>query len=367
MQLGFFTMPIHPVGRNLGETLNEDRELALLADRLGFVEGFFGEHITDAAETITSGLIFIAWLLRETKRIRLGTGTINMPNHHPAMVAAEVAMLDHMAEGRFIMGISPGGLMSDAEVFGNLDKDRTAMLVEAIDHVLAIWAGEPPYDLKGRYWNVTTQRTMIPELGQGYIHKPFQRPHPPIVVTAVAPFSKGVAEAAARGWETISANFLLPKWVKSHWPKYVEGCARAGRRADPANWRVAKSVFVADDLAAAKRYATAPDGPYYHYYRSLGTKLIRGGRANLFKEDQSEPDSAVTIERIVDRLVIWGTPDKVADDLLAFREEIGDFGTLLYAGHDWADKKLAVRSMELMAERVMPAVNRATGPSRAAE
>jgi alkanesulfonate monooxygenase SsuD/methylene tetrahydromethanopterin reductase-like flavin-dependent oxidoreductase (luciferase family) len=367
MKLGFFTMPIHPVGRPLVETLNEDRELALIADRLGFVEGYFGEHVTDAAETITSGLIFIAWLLRETKDIRLGTGTINMPNHHPAMVAAEVAMLDHMAEGRFIMGISPGGLMSDAEMFGNLDKDRTAMLVEAVNHVLAIWAGEPPYDLKGQYWTISTARTMIPELGQGFIHKPYQRPHPPIVVTAVAPFSKGVAEAAARGWETISANFLLPQWVRSHWPKYVEGCAKGGREADPANWRVAKSIFVADDLATAKRYATSPGGPYHNYYRSLGTKLIRGGRANLFKSDPSLPDSTVTIEGIVDDVVIWGTPEKVAEDLLAFREEVGEFGTLLYAGHDWADRTLAVRSMELMAEKVLPAVNRAIGPAKAAE
>jgi alkanesulfonate monooxygenase SsuD/methylene tetrahydromethanopterin reductase-like flavin-dependent oxidoreductase (luciferase family) len=67
----------------------------------------------------------------------------------------------------------------------------------------------------------------------------------------------------------------------------------------------------------------------------------------------------VTIERIVDDLVIWGTPEKVVDDLLAFREQTGDFGTLLYASHDWADRKLSIRSMELMAEKVMPAVNAA--------
>jgi hypothetical protein len=70
---------------------------------------------------------------------------------------------------------------------------------------------------------------------------------------------------------------------------------------------------------------------------------------------------------VVRDLVIWGTPEKVADDLLAFRETVGDFGTLLYAGFDWVDKGLAVRSMELMAEKVMPAVNSAIGAqSRAA-
>lgn len=359
MDLGFFTMPIHPPGRSLTETLKEDYDFAVYADELGFTEGLFGEHITDGAETITSSLIFIAWVLRETKNIKLGTGTVNLPNHHPAMVAAEVAMVDHMAEGRFLFGISPGGLMSDAEVFGNLDNDRTAMFVESINHILAIWENDAPYKLKGEFWNVTTEKTLIADLAQGVIAKPYQRPHPPIVVTAVAPFSKGVTAAAERGWEPISANFLQPQWVKSHWPKYVEGCENAGRPADPKNWRVAKSIFVADDKAVAEKYVTDTDGPYHFYYNSLFTKLKRAGRAELFKTDRNQADDDLNTETIVDQLVIRGTVDDVVEQLLAFREEIGDFGTLLYAGHDWKDIKLARRSMELMAKEVMPRVNEA--------
>ena len=60
-----------------------------------------------------------------------------------------------------------------------------------------------------------------------------------------------------------------------------------------------------------------------------------------------------------EKLIIWGTPDKVADDLLAFREEVGDFGTLLLAGKDWADVELSRRSMVLLAEQVKPMVNAA--------
>jgi alkanesulfonate monooxygenase SsuD/methylene tetrahydromethanopterin reductase-like flavin-dependent oxidoreductase (luciferase family) len=146
----------------------------------------------------------------------------------------------------------------------------------------------------------------------------------------------------------------------------VEGCEKGGRIADPANWRVAKSIFVAEDMATARRYATEAGSPYYAYYRSLATKLIKNGRANLFKSDQNAPDSSVTVESVVDQLVIWGTPDKVTEDLLAFRDRIGDFGTLLYAGHDWADRNLAVRSMELMAEKVLPAVNREISSATAA-
>ncbi|MBT8411108.1 MAG: LLM class flavin-dependent oxidoreductase, partial [Octadecabacter sp.] len=60
-------------------------------------------------------------------------------------------------------------------------------------------------------------------------------------------------------------------------------------------------------------------------------------------------------------------PDKVADEVLALREETGEFGTLLYAGKDWADPELARRSMVLLAEKVKPAIDAATGPAQAAE
>ena len=225
--------------------------------------------------------------------------------------------------------------------------------------MLEIWAGEPPYNIKGKYWNISTQKTLMKDIGQGFIAKPLQRPHPPIVVTAVAPFSKGVTEAAARGWDPISANFLMPAWVKSHWPKYVEGCERGGRAADPANWRVAKSVFVAKDAATAKAYATDPNGPYVYYYRSLFTKLKKNGRIELFKTRRDQPDDEVTLETICDRLIIHGTPESVADQVLAFQDEVGKFGTLLYAGKDWKDRELGRQSMILMAEKVMPRVNAA--------
>jgi len=356
MNLGFFTMPIHPLDKDWRQSLAEDREAFLLADELGFTEAYVGEHVTDKAENITSCVTFLAWIAAATKQIKLGTGTVNMPNTHPATIAATIAMLDHMLNGRFIFGISPGGLLSDAELFGNLDFNRNEMFLEAINQVLGIWSGEPPYNLQGKYWTVSTQRTQIKEIGQGYIPRPLQRPHPPIVVTAVAPFSKGVTEAAVRGWDPISANFLMPAWVKSHWPKYVEGCERGGRVADPTNWRVAKSVFVADDAAKAKAYATDPDGPYVNYYRSLFTKLKKNGRIELFKTHRDQPDDEVTLDMICDKLIIYGTPDSVADQILTFQNEVGTFGTLLYAGKDWKDRELGRKSMILTAEKVLPLV-----------
>jgi alkanesulfonate monooxygenase SsuD/methylene tetrahydromethanopterin reductase-like flavin-dependent oxidoreductase (luciferase family) len=357
MKLGFFTMPIHPVGRDWRETLREDQEAFLLADALGYCEGYVGEHVTDLAENITSCMIFLASLAGRIKKMRLGTGTVNLPNSHPANVAVQIAMLDHLLDGRLNFGISPGGLLSDAEIFGNLDVDRNAMFLEGIDIVLKLWADEPPYDIDGKYWKLTTARTLMREIGQGIIARPLQRPHPPIVVTAVAPFSKGVTAAAERGWDPISANFLMPKWVATHKKCYEDGCAAGNRTIDFARWRVAKSIFVARDEATARHYARGPRSPYVHYYNSLFTKLVKNGRSNLFKENPDMPDSDLVLDHVLDRLVIHGTPDQVAEQLLGFRAEVGPFGTLLYAGHDWVDPTLAKESMRMMAEEVMPRVD----------
>lgn len=361
MKLGFFTMPIHPAERSYTQTLKEDREAILLADKLGYVDALIGEHTTDSCENIPSCLAFIASLAHDTKQIRLGSGTVNLPNSHPAAVAANVAMIDHMLEGRFLFGIGPGGLRSDQEVFGNINNDRNRMFVESINQILEIWAGQAPYDIKGEFWNITTRDTMIAEVGQGVMLKPYQQPHPPILVTVVEPFSKGLVAAAQRGWKPISANFVQANWAATHWPSYEQGCAIAGLKADRQDWRVCKSIFVADDDATAKRYAKTREGPYGFYFHNLLTKRRARGAASIYKPDLSMPDEAVTVEFVLDTMVIAGGVDSVVDQILKFRETLGDFGTLLYCGHDWADAPLARRSMTLMAEQVMPRVNAAIG------
>src|SRR5205085_2405673 len=162
---------------------------------------------------------------------------------HPAAVASQVAMVDTLLEGRFLFGISQGGLLSDAEMFGNLERDRVAMFVEAIDHIIALWTEDPPYRREGKFWTLGVERTLV-----------------------------------------------------------------------------AESVFVADDAATARRYAKGHDGPYAHYFANLGRKLRASGRGELFKHDRAMPDAAVTLDYILDSLVIAGTVDGVVDQLLAFRE-----------------------------------------------
>ncbi|MBL7258552.1 LLM class flavin-dependent oxidoreductase [Paractinoplanes lichenicola] len=362
MRLGYFSMPLHPLGRTWADTLREDREAVILADSLGFHDAFIGEHLTDRHENITNSLLFLATLISDTRQIKLATGTTNLSQQHPVLVAANSAMFDHLAGGRFILGISPGALTSDAEALGILTEDRNKMFAEAIDVITAIWESEPPYaiDLPGNRFKVTTESTMDTDFGVGYLPKPLQQPRPEIVGTVVAPFSKGVIAMGKRDFHPLSANFLLPQWVATHWPNYVEGKQAAGATADPADWRVARTVFVADDPATAASYGRDDENsPYRFYYSQMLKKMKKLGRLQLFKTRRDQPDEEVTLDYVLDKLVITGTPESVAEQILALREQTGDFGELVYAGLDWVDPRLARRSMELMAQKVMPDVNAA--------
>ncbi|HYT15747.1 MAG TPA: LLM class flavin-dependent oxidoreductase [Burkholderiales bacterium] len=364
MRLGIFMMPLHPPQRDPLHTLQEDREAVVLADRLGFHDAFVGEHLTDRCENVTNSFIFLASLISDTKAIRLATGTSNLSQSHPAVIAAHAAMFDHLAKGRFIFGISPGALSSDAEALGILGEDRNRMLAEAIDVILAIWEREPPYeiDFPGNRYKVTTAKTHVPDIGRGVMYKPYQKPRPEIVGTVVAPHSKGVIAMGERDFHPLSANFLLPHWLPSHWANYAEGKRRAGKAPDSSEWRIARTIFVGDDDKVAERYARGdPNSPYRFYWNQLRAKMMLARRHVIFKMHESEDDGAVTIERLLDQLVLCGTVNKVVDQLLALREQVGDFGEIVYAGMDWVDPALARRSMELMATEVVPRLNKAIG------
>jgi alkanesulfonate monooxygenase SsuD/methylene tetrahydromethanopterin reductase-like flavin-dependent oxidoreductase (luciferase family) len=363
-------MPVHPLGRNWTQTLREDREAIILADKLGFYDAFVGEHLTDACENVTNSMLFQATLINDTKTIKLATGTTNLSQMHPVLVAQNAAMFDHLSEGRFIFGISPGALSSDAEALGLLDEDRNKIFAESIDVILAIWERDPPYDIDftDNRFKVAVRKTAAHELGIGIFGKPYQKPRPEIVGTVVAPFSPGCVLMGKRDFHPLSANFLLANHLKSHWANFAKGKAEVGQKADINDWRVARTIFVADDDKTARTYGREDrNSPYRFYFEQMGAKMRRSNRLYVFKSHKEQPDSEITHEFIMDNCVIQGSVNKVVDEILKLREMTGDFGELVYAGLDWVDPALSKRSMQLLAEQVMPRVNEAIGKQAAAE
>ena len=215
LKLGFFIQPVHPPCRPYADVLREDREAVVLADRLGYREAFIGEHLVDAAETITSSLAFIANLADACPSITFGTGVLPLANYHPAMAAAQVAMVDHLVHGRLVLGVGPG-VRPDAEAIGDLGSDRNRKTQEALEHMCRIWSEEPPYRIEGEFYRTTTERAFDPQIGVGVAIRPLQRPHPPIAITSIRPDGRGPHAAGARGWTGISASYVGAYVVRAH-------------------------------------------------------------------------------------------------------------------------------------------------------
>ena len=357
LKLGFFIQPVHPPSRSYTDVLREDRDAVVLADRLGYREAFIGEHLVDAAETITSSLAFIASLADACPSITFGTGVLPLANYHPAMAAAQVAMVDHLVQGRLVLGVGPG-VPGDAEAIGDLGLDRQRKSQEALDHMCRIWREAPPYRIEGEFYRTTTERSLDPDIGVGVARPPLQQPHPPIAITSIRPDGRGPHAAGARGWTGISAAYVGAYVVRAHIRSYLEGRCSAGLSSDAAGWRVARSVFVADDDATARRFAHREDGAHGFYLHVMRTKLAKAGALDVMRDFPGQSDSELSTQRCLERLVIAGTSQIVADRILEFRHDVGAFGTLLYTGHDWSDPALARRSMELMANEVWPRVLR---------
>lgn len=364
MKLGLFGMPLHPPTRPLAESYDENADKIIYADEIGFDEVWIGEHMSCTTEPITSPLIFMSSLLRQTKKIKFGTGVIALPNHHPAVVAAEVAMFDHMSRGRMMLGIGPGGLASDMELFQVLDNAyRTERMMESIDTILKLWSQDPPYIIDGKHWKISLKDMVIPELGVGFIPKPYQKPHPEIAMTAMSPFSDSVKTAAMRGWGPMSANFCPEYVIASHWKKYVEGCELAKRKPTGKDWRVARNIVVASSDAEARDRVMDRKGSNYYYFDYLWRVLLSVDYTAVMKADPKQADNTVTVEQLIDSMVIYGSAKTVTEKLLAFRERTGPFGGLLMASMDGSgpNREWEWESMRRLATEVMPAVRKAVG------
>ena len=355
MKLGMFMMPCHDPKRDVHQALLEDVATAVHADQVGFDEFWMGEHYAAPTEPVTSPFAFLGNLIPRTKRMKLCTGMINLPQQNPAVVASHAALLDHLSEGRFIFGVSPGGLPSDFELFKTPDpKARSEMMEESVAMMLALWQQDAPYELKGKYWDITIKEWVYPELGVGSLLKPYQKPHPPMAVSAMSPFSGTARFAGTRGFNLISGHFSAEFTVKSQWQAYCQGAESKGLKPDPANWRVARPIFVADTERQARDYFFDPKGPFHALYSYLIGLVGKAGQLSLFKKTKDMPDSAVTVDYALNEFGIYGDPAQVAARILELRSAVGPFGGVVMMAMEYLDRAQIERSMALMAEQVMP-------------
>lgn len=358
MDLGFFTMPLHRPEKPWSQALAEDREAIVLAESLGYTEAWVGEHFSTKAEQIPSPMMFLATLLDATQKIRLGTGVINLPHHHPVVVAAEAALFDQLSAGRLMLGVGPGGLMSDAELFGHEDMvERYGITMESLDVILQLWQEDAPINVTGRYWDIKMEREIWPQAGVGQFPKPLQKPHPPIAMAMVGPGGPTAALIAERDFIPISANFVAVENIEGQQQAYAEARDRLGQPMDLDVWRVCRSVLISRSDAHAEELLSDADGTLAFYFRYLrGVRRI----ADIRDRQHEPPETLNTfleVDQALKDCVIAGSMKTVTDRLIALVDRLGPFGTLVSVGHDWDDADLWRNSMRILAVDVMPVVS----------
>ena len=352
LRLGMFVMPIHDARKPLAQCVDEDLELAVHCERLGFDEFWVGEHHTSSLENIVMPEIFIAKALALTERMRFGPAPVCLQYHHPAHVANRLAFLDHLSHGRLNVCFGPGAIATDMEVFGVDPADAGSRVAESIDMILKIWQSDAPLELLGKFWNVRLSKNLDPEMGLCGLHKPLQRPHPPIAVPSVSRQSAGIERAAARGFSLMSHHMISAEALREQWATYRRGAEAAGRMAMPLDWRVARNVFVAETSAEAHALArTNSLGRCIQYILDL----TRGGPAfGQWKRNAAQRDEDCDLDYFLDEVLIVGDPDEVCRKLVDLRNATGEFGTLVLVAHDWDDRDRWIRCLELFTRQVVP-------------
>ena len=355
MNFGLFMMPLHPPHRSFADSYERDVAQIVLADALGFREAWVGEHLTERWENAPAPDLLIAQALAQTQRIRLGTGVTLLALHHPVYLAHRIAMLDHLARGRFQWGIGGGAIPTDVALFGLDPATLRARSAEVFDVVLKLWASEGPFSYHGKFFDVETP-IYDPIKGRGYYMKPLQQPHPPIAVAASTPDSASMRMAGERGYIPMSSSLLARTYLSDHWKLVEDGAATSGRTARRSEWRIARDILVGPTPAIARERARVVLGRNYEMHQRpnrLGTIQMTST-----KLDPALPDDAVTVDYLMENVWIVGDPSEVAEKIHQLHDESGGFGTLLAITTDADDAGWDHESLRLLIDAVGPRVAR---------
>src|SRR5205823_10499316 len=161
MKFGIFMAPFHHPGDNPTLALERDLELLQWLDHLGFDEAWIGEHHSAGWETIASPEIFLAVAAERTKHIRLGTGVVSLPYHHPFMVAERMVLLDHLTRGRAMFGVGPGALVSDADTLGIPPSQLRPRMDEALGIIMRLFTETEPITYKCDWFELNEAQLQI--------------------------------------------------------------------------------------------------------------------------------------------------------------------------------------------------------------
>lgn len=337
---GIFLAPFHPVDEDPTLCIQRDFELVEYLDRIGYDEAWVGEHHSAGYEIIASPELFIAAAAERTRRIRLGTGVVSLPYHHPLTVANRMIQLDHQTKGRVMFGVGPGLLPSDAFQMGIDPATQRDRMVEAIEVILRLFAGE----------RITAKSDWFTLVDATCQLRPFTWPHPEICVASSVTPSGGklagrhgfgmlcVAATQSGGYDALSVNWKIAN----------ETAAASGGTMDPEKLRLVGPVHIAETREQAFENIKFGFKKWQEYFSSISAVA---GRENAGGES---PEDLVK-----QGVIVVGTPDDAIAQIKRLQEKQGEFGCFLQLAHNWANFEATKHSYELWQRHVSPVINKA--------
>jgi limonene 1,2-monooxygenase len=343
MGFGAFLSPLHPLGEDPALSLWRDLELTEWLDQLGFDELWVGEHHSAGWGTVSSPELFIATAAERTRHIRLGTGVVSLPYHHPFMVASRAVQLDQLTRGRFTLGVGAGSIPSDMHFLGIDPADTRRRTAESLEVILQLLDGEKPVTHRSDWFELRDARLQL---------RPYAKTGLPLAISsATSPF--GMRLAGQHGISPIS--FGIPPRPGSQigdlvgqWQQAEEAAAEHGRTIDRADWRVTLAVHVSESRSQALDEIVDGWMRYRNeYWTMVGAPPVH-----------SRAEARKALEEAIDRRsAIIGSVDECVQAIRDVQETTGGFGRLLVTVMDWAQREQMKRSFELLARFVAPHFN----------
>jgi limonene 1,2-monooxygenase len=335
MKFGIFLAPFHRVGENPTLALKRDMKLIELLDELGYEEAWIGEHHSFGREIIADPVVFMAAAAERTRKIKLGTGVLSLPYHHPLMVADRMVLLDHMTEGRVMLGVGPGALTSDAHMMGIPTVEQRRRMGESLDAIMQLLRRDGLVTMKTDWFELKDARLQLAS---------YSEPHLPVAVaTSFTP--AGPIAAGKHGVGLLSVAGVDNKGFERTWGWAEEAAQESSRSISRDNWKVVVPIHVSESRAQALK--EVEEGfKQRPYTGDAGNPAAAGpglfaGAGGL--EAQAENGTALI-----------GSPDEVAQAIEQIIERSGGIGGILGLAHEWASTEATHRSYELFARYVAP-------------
>jgi len=342
LSFGAFLAPHHPVGEHPMLQFRRDLDLVERLDALGYDEFWCGEHHSSGWEMIGSPEMFLAAAGERSKRIKLATGVVSLPYHHPFNVAQRMVQLDYMTGGRAIFGSGPGALASDAHTLGIDPMVQRDQQDEAIGIIRRLFRGER-VTAKSDWFTLQDAQLQL---------LPLQEEMPFAVASQISP--SGMTLAGKHGIGVISIGSMSEEGLNAlpqQWAFAETSARKHGTTVDRKEWRVLLSWHIAETREKAR--AEARHGLLRHHNEYIVGTLQRPGALPF-----TDPDEAVDKTAFSDGAAATiGTPDDLVKTIKSVFEVSGGFGTVVGFVHDWANPENTMRSWDMVARYVVPEIN----------